>query len=498
MAEKPILIRSKPGIQRDGTRFDSDAYIDGKWTRFDRGRPKKMGGYNAVTSDLQELVYGMHAFAQNNQQYIHLGTESLLLQAIVNSSGSFAGLNDRTPAGLAVDPVNNWQMDALPNAVATTTSIIAHAAPNLDDITDSTETPIYYNADVTANSVLIDTTLDPVSGGVCVVGPYLFSYGNAGFVSYTDPNDPTTPNVTARVTAQKFVKGMSIRGGGSGPSALFWSLDSLIRATFTGTTPEFAFDTLAETSILSSRGVIDYDGIQYWWGIDRPMMFNGVVQEVPNTFNIDWFLDNFDFTRRQEVFSFKVPRYGEIWWCFPMGDEFQAVIYNVRQRLWYDTILPGGRTSGVYSAAYGKPFLTDAELTDTGYTLWQHETGVDEVKGVSVEPIEAYFETSDFTLLNGEDPANNEMRIARIEPDFVQSGDMQVQVIGNANARAPDSADDIKTFTDEGLTAATQLVQFKVARRQLRFRFSTNTPNGNFYMGKCIAQVDVAGQRVTQ
>lgn len=497
--EKPILIRSKPGIQRDGTRFDADAYVDALWTRFDRGRPRKMGGYRAVTTDLAERVYGMHVFAQNAQQYLHLGSESLFQQALINSAGGYGGLNDRTPAGFAADPNNNWQIDALPNAVATTSSVIAHAAPNLDDITEATETPIYYNADISGGGLLVDTGLDPVSGGICVVGPYLFSYGNAGFIAYTDPNDPTTPNALARPTAQKVVKGMSIRGGGAGPSALFWSLDSLIRATFTAGTPEFAFDTLGEITVMSSRSVVDYDGIQYWWGIDRPMMFNGVIQEVPNTFNIDWFLDNFDFSRRQEVFSFKVPRWGEIWTCFPMGDTFQAVIYNVRQRIWYDTLLPGtGRTSGVYSTVYGKPFMADRQATPSrGYALWQHETGKDQVNGAVLEPIPAYFETSDFTLLNAEEPANNSLRVARVEPDFMQSGDMSVAIVGNANARSPDVTTGPVTFVQTASDAAEQLVQFKTSRRQLRFKFSSNTPGGDFFMGKCIAQVDPSDGRVT-
>jgi hypothetical protein len=459
-----------------------------------------MGGYRAVTSSLPEVVYGMHVFAQNLLQYLHLGSESLLTQILVNNSGSFAGLNDRTPAGLVADPNNNWQLDALPNAVATTSSIIAHAAPNLDDITDSTETPIFYNPDITDTSILVDTGLDPVSGGIAVVGPYLFSYGNAGFVAFTAPNDPTTPDVLARVTAQKFVYGRSIRGGGAGPSALFWSLDSLIRATFTGVVDEvFAFDTLAEITIMSSRSVVEYDGIQYWWGIDRPMMFNGIVQEVPNTFNIDFFLDNFDFARRQEVFGFKIPRWGEIWWVFPVGDDFQAVIYNVRQHIWYDTLIPGkGRTSGVHASVYGKPFMTDKNLTSAGFTLWQHETGKDQVKGTSVEPVPAFFETADFSLLESEEPENNALRVARIEPDFVQTGDLQVQIVGNANARSPNVSSDIRTFPDTATGAGDQTVMFKTSRRQLRFRFSSNTLGGDFFMGKCIAQVEPVEQRVTQ
>lgn len=498
--ERPILIRSKPGIQRDGTRFDSDAYRDGVWTRFDRGRPRKIGGYRAITTDLSQPVYGMHAFAQNNLQYLHLGSQSLLQQVRINNSGSFAGLSDRTPAGLVVDANNNWQIDVLPNSVANTASVIAHPGQNLDDISDSANTHIFYNADVAGAGILVDTGLDPVSGGICVVGPYLFSYGNAGYISYTAPNDPTTPDFTARVAAQKVVKGFQTRGGGSGPSALFWTLDALVRATFTASTPTFAFDTLAEISILSSRAVIEYDGIYYWWGLDRPMMFNGVVQEVPNTFNIDWFLDDFDLSRRQELFAFKVPRYGEIWWCKPVEGGFQAAVYNVRQRIWYDTVLPGeGRTSGVFATVYGKPFLTDAAVTaGHAHALWQHETGKNQVIGTSVEPVPARFETSDFTLLNGEDPSNKMLRVARVEPDFVQVGDMTVEITGNANARAPEVTSDPVTFNDEATNASEQLVQFKTSRRQLRFIFSSNTPDGDFFMGKCIAHVDSAEERLTQ
>lgn len=162
--EKPILIRSKPGIQRDGTRFDSEAYVDALWCRFDRGRPRKIGGYRSITSSLSQKVYGMHAFAQSAQQYLHLGSSSRLQQAVVTSAGAFAGLNDRTPGGLVVSANNNWQIDALPNAVATTSSVIAHAAPNLADIADAIETQIFYNTDIAGGGILVDTGLDPVSG----------------------------------------------------------------------------------------------------------------------------------------------------------------------------------------------------------------------------------------------------------------------------------------------------------------------------------------------
>ncbi len=55
----PVKIRSEPGIKRDGTQFEGDNYIDGQWCRFQRGLPRKIGGYRAITTQLPEIVRGI-------------------------------------------------------------------------------------------------------------------------------------------------------------------------------------------------------------------------------------------------------------------------------------------------------------------------------------------------------------------------------------------------------------------------------------------------------
>ena len=52
----PIKIASAPGIKRDGTVLEGQNYIDGQWCRFQRGRPRKIGGYQAVTSTVPEVA----------------------------------------------------------------------------------------------------------------------------------------------------------------------------------------------------------------------------------------------------------------------------------------------------------------------------------------------------------------------------------------------------------------------------------------------------------
>jgi hypothetical protein len=508
MPERPILVRSQPGIKRDGTRFDGDHYLDGEWCRFQRGLPRKMGGFKSVTSALLEKIYGITSFSQNNIQYLHVGSESMVQQVQVDNTGTLAFLADRTPAGFAIDENNLWQFDVMFDSGGNMPVLIAHAAPNLDDISSSTETPIYYG-DMTATTDLIDTGITSESGGIVVLSPYLIKFGNAGHVAISDPNDPTALAVTdAWVTGQKIVRGMPLRGGGQGPSGIFWSLDSLIRATFVSADPAdgiFAFDTLSsETSILSAQSVVEYDGIYYWAGVDRFLQFNGVVREIPNEMNQNWFYDNLNYTWRQKVFAFKVPRWGEIWWCYPRGNATEcthAVIYNVRENTWYDTELPGaGRSAGIFAKVYSKPFMVDVDLTDTGYTLWQHETGVNAIQGASVEPVPSSFQTAEISFLTNQDPLDKSMHCAALEPDFVQSGDLTVQVMGRANSRADEQEGELFTFS-EAATAGepqTQIVNTRDLRRLMSFKFASNTPGGDYQMGKTLAHIAPADGRITQ
>jgi len=111
---------------------------------------------------------------------------------------------------------------------------------------------------------------------------------------------------------------------------------------------------------MSSSGVIEYDGIFYWAGIDRFLMYNGVVAEVPNTMNLNYFFDNVNYSQRQKVWCTKVPRYNEIWWFYPKGDATEctdAIIYNVKDKTWYDSgQAPGAnRSSGWFTEVFPKP-----------------------------------------------------------------------------------------------------------------------------------------------
>jgi hypothetical protein len=505
MATTPTPIRSLPGIKRDGTQFDSDQYLDGRWCRFQRDLPKKMGGYRAITSLVPEKKYGLDVYSQSGLQYAHAGGVSDLHQIVLDAYGNVNALNTRTPAGFAANVDNLWQFDILFDDVGSNVNfLIAHAGQNMADITSSVETPIYVG-DVTTLPVLTASAMGSQSGGVVVLPPYLLGYGNSGKVEISAAGAPSGAAAnTAFVTGSKIITGQRLRGSGSGPSGLLWSLDSLIRATFTSPTAGFfAFDTISDKiSILSSRSVVEHDGIFYWVGVDRFMMFSGIVQPIPNRTNLNWFFRNLNTNQRQKVFSFKIPMYNEIWWCFPYGSATEcthAVILNTEGMFWYDTELPSSmRTSGYFPQGYNRPYLLDGELTATGYSLWQHEVGTDEINGSSIQPIRSFFKTAEISMLKSQEPSDKSLHVAIIEPDFLQTGDLTMTVEGRSNARATDRVSDSITFPDIATNRDNQILKTKEVRRLMSFRFESNTAGGDYELGRTMAHIEPDDGRITQ
>jgi hypothetical protein len=140
----------------------------------------------------------------------------------------------------------------------------------------------------------------------------------------------------------------------------------------------------------------------------------------------------------------------------------------------------------------------DVRVIDDGptrYNIWRHEFGLNEVDGSFIRPVQSYFETGDISLLVSEDPKSRAIRCSMIEPDFVQSGDMTVQITGRINARAPEVGGPVHTFPAVPSTPEEQQVFFKEQRREMRFRFESNTVDGDYQLGQTIAHIEVADGR---
>ena len=353
-----------------------------------------------------------------------------------------------------------------------------------------------------------------ISGGVVMLHPYLFVYGNYGLIKNSSAGDfnnwtAADANETS-VSTGKVIKGLPLRGGTTSPAGLFWTTDSVVRVSYSPTTVGGAtfywrYDLItSQSSIMSSQCVVEYDGIFYWAGVDRFLMYNGVVQEVPNTQNMNWFFDNVNYNQRQKVWCTKVPRWGEIWWFYPRGDATEctdAIIYNVREKCWYDAgeALGARRSAGTFSEVFRFPIWGGTEPNSTGkYTLWQHETGTNRIYLNTVSAIDSYFETPTLGAMTGLVGSNQGAgdnlwtRCERVEPDFVQSEQMYLVVTGKGYADDTDQPSDPYYFDDTTLK-----VDMREQRREMRLRFGSNTQNGDYYAGRILLSLETGDVRGT-
>jgi len=599
MTKKVFSLDTKPGIQRDGTVFDKQFYNDGRWVRFQRGRPRKMLGYRQIVDDIAGPSRGIYTNVENNFSLVFNGYSDGLQVIPIDNNGVGSGVSNFTLTDFTPNVNNLWQFDTLYDTTGSgQETLVAHPGQNLSDISNSTNTPVLIGGLTGTSLTAVTDGVNPieVSGGVVVLHPYLFVYGNDGLIKNCAAGDPTDwtgadANET-NVAGTKVVQGLPVRGGSNSPSGLFWSLDSLIRVSYSPTTISSGVSTTtifwrydiisSQSSILSAQSVIEYDGIYYWCGVDRFLMYNGVVKEIPNNMNQNFFFDNLNYAQRQKVYASKVPRYGEIWWFYPSGNSLEcnnAIVYNVREQTWYDAggALGARRSAGFFSQVFPFPINAGAEInatgganlftltagsgyTDgtytnvvmtggtgtgaqatitvaggivtavvitangTGYTvgdeltyalpgggssfkitltyvmsfvsLWQHEFGTDEIKGNQVNAIESFFETSDLGLVSGgpSQPSmigdNFWLHLERVEPDFVQSGNMELYVTGRPYAQEQDDTSDAYVFSP-----TTGKIDMREQRRELRLKFVSNTVNGNYQLGRLLLSANIGDVR---
>lgn len=688
---------TNPGIKRDGTTFESREYSDGLWCRFQRGIPKKMGGYHQMFRTNSGIPRGMIINPFDGVNYMFIGNQTTIdvftsstnlgigsgpytstiyvgysKQTVASSTSTSVVINsgavdlstayptgtkivfDQTPGATVYtvttatyaspnttinfspsiaftptsvwisdyyfvsSPTHLWQFDLQYSPLGGALQVVAHPGHNLLNIDNGVESQVLIGNVLPATNQewkfygLADTggqnpTYRPITtdGGVCVIYPFVFVYGSNGFIAnnnvsstyedqtITDWNGPLANQVN--MASSKIVKGMPVRGGTNSPSGLFWATDSLIRASFTAdATRPWRYDILSsQISIMSSNSVVEMDNVFYWMGVDRFYSYNGAVQLLPNDKNIDWLFDNINYQQRQKVWATKVPRYNEIWFFYPRGTNTEcsdAIIYNVKDKLWYDAgsaegarrscgytteLLPSpvwcdwefsaifGSAHAVVATPSGQPAPTIRQVylagnqtatfspgsllslsnvssaaaytvttsqfvfnsitqptggftrvtvtsdfpsfpvvgslvyfNSSGYGVWQHEIGKDKVTDTYVKAIQSNFTTCDLSWVGG-DPSqdaspgvNRRMHLTRIEPDFQQTGNMTVTVLGRKFARGDQETQGPFVFgPNEGK------VDTRIEHREMRLQFESNEVGGDYQTGRILLTVEYGDQR---
>jgi hypothetical protein len=179
-------------------------------------------------------------------------------------------------------------------------------------------------------------------------------------------------------------------------------------------------------SIISPNAVATANNMSFWMGTDKFYVYSGRVDTLPCSVR-QYVFQDLAFNQRFQVVAGTNEGFSEVWWYYVSNDEVarandedraptidKYVIYNHLDKVWYYGTL--NRTAWLDSPLQDGP-LAAVGNTEQG-TLVEHEEGVDDGTTASLQPIEAYVESSDFDIGDG----HNFGFIWRLIPDITFAG----------------------------------------------------------------------------
>lgn len=150
-------------------------------------------------------------------------------------------------------------------------------------------------------------------------------------------------------------------------------------------------------SIVGQNAVAVGSGVVYWMGVDKFYAYDGRVQTLPCDLRRYVFSD-FNQTQAQQVFAGTNEGFNEVWWFYCSANSTTVdryVVYNYLEKVWYYGTM--GRTAWLDSG------LLDYPIAATyARNIVQHENGVDDGTTGTPVAIEAYIESAEFDIEDGQ------------------------------------------------------------------------------------------------
>lgn len=184
---------------------------------------------------------------------------------------------------------------------------------------------------------------------------------------------------------------------------LVWTDRSLHSFQFIGPPYTFGLQTIADNvSIIGYNAAVTVAGVTYWMGRDKFFRYDGRVMPLPCSVQ-KYVFENIDASQSLQTYAGSNDQFGEVTWFYCSRGSYEPdryVTYNYLDDVW--TIGSMSRTSWQFcSQRGGLPLATTGGYTTDG-TLLTHEVGYDDASTDSPVAIDAYIESTDFDIQEGE------------------------------------------------------------------------------------------------
>ena len=324
------------------------------------------------------------------------------------------------------------------------------------------------------------------------------------FIRFSSQEDINTYTPTATNTAgtQRLADGSKLVGAIRGRDAIYiWTDTALFIMRFVGPPFTFSFQQVGTNcGLIGQNAAVEVDGTAYWMSENGFFRYTGKLESLPCLVE-DHVFDDINTTPKQHINAGLNNLFGEVMWFYPnsgSGVVNRMVAYNYldsspERPVWTTGTL--ARTAWEDSAIFGKPHATEydssAETADTDVnyvhgntdgasTYYEHETGLNQVKGGQTSAIAANIESGSFDIGRQGLAGDGEfmMKIRRVLPDFLaQTGDARVTLNLRDFPNQTKASSSLGPFT---INSSSTKIDTRARAREISLKVE-NTSTGQFW-----------------
>jgi hypothetical protein len=150
-------------------------------------------------------------------------------------------------------------------------------------------------------------------------------------------------------------------------------------------------------SIIGPNAVSVASGVTYWMGLDKFYKYDGTVATLRCDLR-QYVFSDINLSQAYQAFSGVNEAFNEVWWFYCSANSTvvdKYVIYNYLEDIWYYGTM--GRTAWIGADVSDYPVAATYD-----YNLVNHEVGVDDEQTATPTAIDAYIETAEWDVGDGD------------------------------------------------------------------------------------------------
>jgi hypothetical protein len=342
------------------------------------------------------------------------------------------------------------------------------------------------------------------------------------FLRFSSQEDITdwAPTATNSAGTQRLAAGSRIMGAKLGRNAIYvWTDTSLFTMRFVGTPFTFAYEQVGTNcGLIGKNAAAEVDGAAYWMSENGFFRFTGKLESMDCLVE-DYVYDDLNTTSNQFIYCGINNLFGEVMWFYPTSDSNvvnRCVVYSYldstpQRPIWFTNASSAfPRSTWIDSAIFGLPHATQYDAgtdscdtvgnTDGTSIYYEHETGVNQVKGGTTSAIAANILSGDFDITQDQKQGitfrgDGEfiMRVSRFLPDFItQAGNTIVELDLRNFPNQTAASSSLGPFT---ITSSTNYQSCRARGRSVAVKISNTAVDSNWKMGTFRLDVHAGGRR---